>query len=139
VDVWEYFATRERECKECSLVPQGPFHTFSAAATDADGKRGIIWGRLTLTERSYVDMSELVVVRGSGITRLRYSYYLIIDDEEVWGCDRDPEHDPATHRHEGVMHKRFPCSSISFKEMAQKAWASATAHEELNSLVQDAD
>jgi hypothetical protein len=136
VDVWDYFDRREGECKECSLGLDVAFPLYCAEAEGSVGKSGIFYGRLILGERTYVSVFEVLGAHGSTIRRERYSYYLVIDDREVWGYDLDPEHNPATHRHEGTSHKRYPASSITFKEMAKLAWQTAGAHEALHPLPQ---
>jgi hypothetical protein len=98
VDIWDYFDRREGECKECSLGLEGDFPLYCAESSD--GQRGIFYGRLILSERAYLSVFETLCLRGSTIQRERYSYYLTIDHNEVWGYDLDPEHSPATHCHE---------------------------------------
>lgn len=103
MDVWEYFHSRERECRELSLIPDGPFADMCGTEDEA-GQRGIFFGRLVLTERAFLNVLEVVRIHGTGVRRERYSYYLVIDGEEIWGYDRDPDHDPPLHRHEGRAH-----------------------------------
>lgn len=129
MDVWDFFERREGECRECSLVSDVPFPEMCGAAADSNGKHGIFFGRFTLTERASLHVFESLVVRGNAVRRERYSYYLIIDGNEIWGYDRDPGHSPSTHRHEGAAHTRFPSAAISFKEVANKAWATVSAYE----------
>lgn len=132
MDVWEYFQSRERECRELSLVPDGLFEDLCSEEEGSDGQRGIFFGRLGLTERAFLGAFEVVRVKGSGVHRERYSYYLIIDGMETWGFDRDPAHDPPLHRHEGASHRRFPCRRMLFKEVAKLAWEMVSAEEGLS-------
>ena len=67
VDVYEYFATRERECAELSLAPDTSFDDMFAEEDGSEGQRGFMWGRLDLSERAFLNVLETVVVRGSGI------------------------------------------------------------------------
>ena len=131
MDVYEYFATRERECRELSLVPDVPFDDLFAEERGSNGQRGMMWARLGLTERAYLTMLETVVVRGTGIHRERYSYYLIFDEEEVWGYDRDPKHHPEEHMHEGTSHDRKHSGPVVFKDIAEQAWERVSELEEL--------
>lgn len=131
MDVWEYFQSRERECRELSLVPDEPFPKLCAEAHGSRGQRGMFFGRLSLSERAFLSAFELIKVRGTGIHRVRYSYYLIIDGLEAWGYDRDPDHTPSLHRHQGPGHTRHPCRRVTFPEVANMAWQTVTAEEEL--------
>jgi hypothetical protein len=130
VDVYEYFATRERECQELSLVPDTAIEDLFAEEEGSNGQRGIMWGRLALSERAFLSVLETVVVRGSGIHRERYSYYLIFDGVEIWGYDRDPLHDPKEHMHEGLSHDRKRSGPVIFKDIAEKAWERVSELEE---------
>jgi Family of unknown function (DUF6516) len=129
VDVWEYFQSRERECRELSLAPDEEFSKMCAEAEGSNGQRGIFFGRLVLSERAFLSVYEIVQVTGTGIHRERYSYYLIIDGLEYWGYDRDPGHEPPIHRHTGTSHRRHPCRRMTFAEVAQQAWETVSAVE----------
>jgi hypothetical protein len=126
MDVYTYFFQREAECRELSLVPDTSFEEMFAEEAGSDGTRGIMWGRLTLTERAFLNVLETVEVVGSGIHRERYSYYLIIDGLEIWGYDRDPDHDPPEHMHVGDDHHRRDAGRVRFREVAEKAWETVT-------------
>ena len=43
-------------------------------------------------------LHEVVVVEGENVHREKYAYYLVVDDEEIGGYERDPLHDPPEHR-----------------------------------------
>jgi hypothetical protein len=131
VDVWEYFQSRERECRELSLVPDGTFAQMCSEEEGSGGQRGIFFGRLNMTEQAFLSAFEVIQVTGTGVHRVRYSYYLVMDEAEVWGFDRDPDHDPPLHRHQGVSHKRFPCRRMRFGEVARFAWETVSAEEGL--------
>jgi hypothetical protein len=120
VDVWEYFESKRREISEASLSFEDDEFLFVAEA-GSGGQRGRVWGRIGFTERTFLQVSELVVVTGSGIHREEYAYYLVIDGAEVWGYERDPSHDPAVHKHDR-NHKSEPCEPISFKQALELAW-----------------
>jgi hypothetical protein len=126
VDVWEYFQTREREISECSMRISEGIHPF--AEEDGDDQRGRIFCLLTFDgydpERVFFQMHEVVVVKGSGVTRPRYAYFLVIDDEEIGGYERHATHRPPVHRHcSGTKpHERSPSKAVSFKDAAREAW-----------------
>ncbi len=123
MDVWEYFATKQREIEECSgALDEG----FQMAAQSVEGQRGRVWGRVLLNERAFLQVSERVRVRGSGVTRDEYAYYLIVDGAEFWGMERDPTHDPVDHSHDSD-HNRAPCSPISLKGALERAWDTLSA------------
>lgn len=124
MDVWEYFHTREREINECSLyIPEHvPF--FSAEEGD---RLGMIYGPVLFNgypETVFLLVHEEVMVRGSGITRPRYAYFLVIEGHEVGGYERHASHDPPVHRHCSGRkhHERAPARAISFKTAANEAW-----------------
>jgi hypothetical protein len=124
VDVWEYFHTREREIKECSLhIPE---HVSLFSAEDGD-RRGMVYGPVLFNgypRTVYLLIHEEVVVRGSGITRPRYAYFLIIDGQEIGGYERHASHNPPVHRHCSgrKRHERASARAISFKDAAKEAW-----------------
>ncbi len=131
MDVYEYFHTRERECRQHSLVPEADFADMFAEEDGSEGQRGIAYGRLNLTEKAFIRMFEVVVVEGSGIHRERYSYYMVYDDQEMWGYDRDPGHKPADHGHEGPNHDRVDAGPVTFLAAVDRAWETVSAEEAL--------
>lgn len=136
MDVYEYFHSREKECRELSLAPDTCFDDLFAEEYGSDGQRGLMWGRLVLSERAFLSVFESIVVVGSGIHREEYSYYLIIDGYEIWGYDRDPDHEPQEHMHRGRAHSREPAGRVTFREVAEKAW-DTLSHEELVPLADE--
>jgi Family of unknown function (DUF6516) len=131
MDVYEYFLTREREFRELSLVPDGDISDMFAEEEGSDGQRGTMFGRVTLDERTFLNVYESVVVVGSGIHREEYSYYLIRNGFELWGYDRDPSHDPAEHMHKGADHERHATGRVTFRQVAEKAWETVSQEEAL--------
>lgn len=129
MDVWEYFASRDRELGELSVVWDEVLYPYSAEM-GSDGQRGMVFGRIDLTDQCFVSVHEVVQVKGSGVTREKYAYYLICDEQELWGEERDPTHNPAVHRH-NRNHDRYPSSVISFKDFVSRAWAMVSAEAEL--------
>jgi hypothetical protein len=124
LDVWEYFQTRERDIKECSMHIAEYVSLFSA---EKGGRRGIIYGPVQFNgypNDVCLIVYEDVVVKGTGITRPRYAYYLIIDGREIGGYERHANHDPPVHRHCSGRkhHERAPARAISFKDAANEAW-----------------
>ncbi len=88
------------------------------------GQRGRLLGRVTLSDRAVISVHEVVTVRGAGIHREKYAYFLSIDGREIGGYERDPSHVPPEHRHcsEDAPHKRSPAPAISFKAAMDEAW-----------------
>jgi hypothetical protein len=121
VDVWTYFAQREKEIDDLSLIPRGHFHEMCGADAGTNGQRGRIVGILDLNERAYIQIHEVIVVNGNSIHREEYGYFFIVDDDEVWGFERDPSHDPAVHAH-GRDHERLTSGTIAFKAAVERAW-----------------
>jgi hypothetical protein len=126
VDVWEYFQTRDREIAECSLRMVDGISPY--AEEEDNDQRGMIFGTLAFDgydpDTVYLNMHEVVVVRGSGIHRLRYAYFLVIGGEEIGGYERHASHEPPVHRHcSGRQpHERSPSRAVSFKDAAREAW-----------------
>lgn len=123
MDVWEYFESKRREISDASLTTDESF--VLAEEAGSSGQRGRVWGRIIISERTFLHVSESVVVVESGIHREEYAYYLVLDGAEVWGYERDPSHDDPVHRHDHD-HRRFPCEPISFKDVLDKAWETAS-------------
>lgn len=126
MDVWTYFQQKEREFKELSLALERPSGKMFAEEQGSNGKRGRIFGNLVMTDRAYLRVHEVVVVENDHVHRLEYGYFLVIDDAEVWGYERDPSHDPAVHQHV-ADHERETADSISFKATVDRAWDEVTA------------
>jgi hypothetical protein len=120
VDVWEYFESKRREISAASLTVDDGDLLFMALEA-SDGQRGRVWGRIGFTERTFLQVSERVVVVGSGIHREEYAYYLIIDGAEVWAYERDPSHEIAVHKHDRE-HKSEACEPVSFQRVLDLAW-----------------
>jgi hypothetical protein len=129
MDVWTYFDQREREATQLSLAPEGPFDRMCAEEDGSNGTRGRIFGRFVLTDGAYLQIHELVEVEGNGIHRIEYGYFLVIDGIEVWGYERDPNHEAEgllDHRHTEEHQDRIKCDPISFKEVVELAWEEAS-------------
>lgn len=123
MDVWEYFETKRREIIERSSSLDDGF--LFVAEADSDDQRGRVWGRAILNDRAFLNISETVVVEGSGIHREDYAYYLIVDGGEVWGYERDPSHEPAVHQHVGADHARKDAEPVSLVWALEEAWRAA--------------
>lgn len=135
MDVWEYFNSKRREIAGASLTLDEDELQF-VALEGSQGQRGRVWGRIGFTERTFLQVSELVVVTGSGIHREEYAYFLIVDGAEIWGYERDPTHDPRDHSHDR-MHAREPCEPISFKQVLELAWESASEEDSWEPMNED--
>lgn len=122
MDVWDYFHQKESEFDRNSMTPDRPM--FQAAA-DASGRRGRVFGNLMFPhpEAAFVRVHEIVVVRANRyIHREKYSYFLVVDDEEIGGYERDPTHRPPVHLHCGASHVRAAAGPISLKKALDAAW-----------------
>jgi hypothetical protein len=125
-DIWEYFEQRRRECRELSLKEE---ELLCLGEEGSDGCWGQMHGALTLTDKTYLQVSEIVHVEHGHVHRVEYAYYLVHDGAEVWGRERDPSHDPAVHAH-GRDHVRYDDEEhqepISFKQAVEMAWQTVT-------------
>jgi hypothetical protein len=133
-DFWEYALQREAECKTLSLSPTDLSYFAEA---ESDDMRGLVWGAVDLDERAFLDVREVVVVEDGTAHREEYGYFLVVDEVEIWGYERDPSHDPACHSH-GRGHQRYAAPSISFKDVVEEAWETLTKIYELG-LEEDFD
>jgi hypothetical protein len=131
VDVWEYFDQKEREFSDLSLNPENDFAEMFWEEEGSHGKRGRVLGKLGLTERAFLEISEVVVIQNNHVHREEYAYFLVIDGAEVWGEERDLSHKPAVHRHVGPDHERHPAEPISFRAAAKRAWDEVSDLEEV--------
>ncbi len=130
MDIWQYFLQREKEIESCSL--EIPDHIDLFGAEEGDERRGKIFGCLHFASYPptvFFAMHEEIVVEGSGISRPRYAYFLVIDGREIGGFERHATHDPAVHKHCSghKNHEASPCHVVSFKEAAEKAWEYVSA------------
>ena len=141
-NVYEHFQAREHYCREMSLVPESSFEELFSEEIGSEGRRGVMWGNLVLTENAFLNVFEYVVVDGDGDGewggawdhREEYSYFLLIDGVEVWGYDRDLVYSPADRGHTGRDRRRVPAARVSFKGVVQNAWRSVEAEEEVRAL-----
>jgi hypothetical protein len=122
LDVWTYFQQREREFDELSLAPAPGIGPMFVEEVGSEGQRGRIFGAVSLLEDAYLAISERVVVRSGHIHREEYAYFLVINETEVWGYERDLSHDPEVHKHVGADHRRANAEPISFKAVVELAW-----------------
>lgn len=119
MDVWEYFAQREREFAEMSVDGSGVgFYEEEGS----DGQAGRMVGDVYFNEAVYLAIHERVVVEGNSIHRTEYAYFLVMDGTEYWGYERDPTHDPPVHRHTFGHEERLDADPVSFKEACGMAW-----------------
>ena len=128
MDVWTYFAQREKEHADLSLAPEAP-ETMFAAEAGSRGMRGRVLGHVHLSDDAYLEVSEVVVVVDDHIHREEYAYFLVIHGVEVWGYERDLSHDPPVHRHTYGHSQRIESEPISFKDVVEMAWRELSRQE----------
>jgi hypothetical protein len=126
MDIWECFARHEAELAQQSVAWDDQTDPYSAEAGAKDA-RGMVYGRIALTERSFLSVHELIEVVGDDATRRKYAYYLLYDGEPLWGEEFDPEQATDPHRYDRA-HNRAPSSMISLADAV--AEASTIAREE---------
>ena len=125
MDIWDYFDQWQRQCEASSLPSDTSYYAMCAALTGSD-LQGRIFGRLVISDRAFLSVSERIVIEDGRPHREEYSYYLVLDDEEVWGRDRDPTHVPPEHGHEGEEHDWIDAGAASFQEVIDLAWETVT-------------
>jgi hypothetical protein len=109
VDVWEYFGQKEREFRDYSLAPDGPWDSLFAEEVGSNGMLGRIFGNLRLISAqdaedaldAFIAINETVVVRGKSIHRVEYSYFLVVDGVADRRLGARPFAYPPGHRHRG--------------------------------------
>lgn len=84
VDIWDYFDRWERQCGK-HVPSDTASDRMHWALADSDDTRARIFGRLVISERAFLKVSERVIIVDGQPCRVEYSYYLVLDDEEVWG------------------------------------------------------
>src|SRR5262245_27630427 len=94
---------------------------------EPDERRGKIFGCLSFDgypPSVFMTVHEDVVVRGTGCTRPRYAYFLVIDGVEIGGFERHATHDPPVYKHcsGNAAHESSPCGVMSFKAAVAEAW-----------------
>jgi hypothetical protein len=125
VDIHTYGQQRKRECAEMSLDGSD----ISVADEAGNDQRGRLLGAAHLDEHASIHVHEVVVVEGENVHRVKYAYYLVVDDEEIGGYERDPTHPVAEHRHCGEHEPGGrPWQTVSFKEAASDAWEWLSEH-----------
>jgi hypothetical protein len=100
------------------------FQEVEPAWIRADGQQARIIGSIKISERTYLDISERVRREARRrVTRVRYSYYIVIDGEEFAGFDYDPDHpEPVHHRHTRGHAKAISDKERTLEEIIEMAW-----------------
>lgn len=129
-DVYTYFGQKESEFRELSLRSDGAYSDMFSEESGSSGRRGRILGNLTLDDRSFLAVYELVEVVHNHVARLEYAYYLVVDGEEIWGYEHDLSHDPPIHRHTAGHRERLVADEMSFKAVAELAWVEVSKRAE---------
>lgn len=126
MSIEKFIDTRERECIEVGVEPAQSLWKMTAVEKASSPVRGRLVGHFTFPGfDAYLQVHELFeFVTEERITRLEFGYFLIVEGREVWGYERDPNHDPAEHFHDGTRHQPggMPHPAISFKEACQRGW-----------------
>lgn len=130
MDAPTYRAQRERECAEVS-AHAGTLQVVEQL--DGEPKRWQLFGEAHLNDRARVQMLEVLEPSGTGIHRLKYAYYLVVDGKEVGGYERhpaeaDPVHLHCTARDSGHVPGGTPCETVSFKQAVAHAWRWLSEH-----------
>ena len=99
MDIWECFAQRDAELAQQSVAWDDHPEPYSAESGSKD-LRGMVYGRIALTERSFLSVHEVLEVQGGEATRRKYAYYLIYDGSPLWGEECDPQREIAARRYD---------------------------------------
>jgi hypothetical protein len=89
MDIWDAFARHNAELTQRSVAWDDQTDPYSAEAGSKEA-RGMVYGRITLTENAFLSVHELIEVVDDDVTRRKYAYYVISDGEPVWGEEFDP-------------------------------------------------
>jgi hypothetical protein len=121
-DFWGYADQRRRECAELSVSDDELDYREEEGS---HGKRGQIHGHIQISFEidAYLDVKEIVVVEHGHPHREEYAYTLVVEGEELWCQERDPQHAPdAVHYHARRHKGRHSCEPIAFKAAVELAW-----------------
>lgn len=121
MDLLEYFDARRRECERMSLA-ECIDYPLEGLILDHDATLGRLLGRVYLDESAYIEISERLEARDTHVYRVQYAYFLVVNDQERCGLERDPTHDPVEHGHVGPEHERVTAGRVSFLEAVDLAW-----------------
>ncbi|WP_037411510.1 toxin-antitoxin system TumE family protein [Candidatus Solirubrobacter pratensis] len=89
---------------------------------DPTKQRGRVAGRVVFSDRTFLDISEVVEIGDDGSPeRVRYCYYVILDGVEFVGYDHSPDHPVPTHVHDRE-HKSYPARRRKLAEVIEIAW-----------------
>lgn len=133
MDLWDYFEQRRRLCEQAQLEPVGhDWDEIFSELAGSGGKVGIMLGRFCFPHRpgARLKVYERVAASGSpgaDIHRMTYAYFLSLDGQEIWGRERDPDHDPAEHGH-GPGHTRVPAGRVTLGEAIEQAFEELDKH-----------
>lgn len=127
MDIFQYFIQKETQFESwgVSIEPDRRSKEPFRAEPGTDDQRGFVSANLRVTDDVYISVFEYVEVRGTGTTRLAYSYNLIVDEEAAYQWHRDPKNHPKTpvHEHEGPDRTRHTdTESVALEEVLERAW-----------------
>lgn len=130
LDIFQYFIQKERQFEQrgVSIEPDRRSGEPFRAEPGTDDQRGFVSANLALTEDVYVSVFEYVAVRGTGTTRLAYSYNLIIKEGTAYQWHRDPKNhaEEPVHEHEGPDRIRHTGTDpVSLDDVLERAWEEA--------------
>jgi hypothetical protein len=126
VDVWDYFIRREAECDEMSVDCR---NVQFFAELGSDDRIGTMVGRVFFNNEVYLAIHERIEIVDGAAHRTDYAYFLIMDETEYWGYERDPSHDPPVHRHTFGHGERVESDPVTFKKVCELAWSEVSRRE----------
>jgi hypothetical protein len=89
----------------------------------ADGAGGIVDGAIPFDDSAIMHINEFVEIGPDGRVKIRrYSYYLVVDDNEVCGYDLNPLEDPASHYHVGPHSNVEACEQVTMRAAYEEFW-----------------
>lgn len=123
VNVWEFFQARDAILAAQSAAWDDEPYPYSAEASSKD-LRGMVYGRIAVSEDSFLSVHEMIEIVGEEATRRKYAYYLMSDGAPLWGEECDPNLETAVHRQDADG-KRVASEPISFEDALAKAMAAS--------------
>jgi len=89
----------------------------------SDRAGAIVDGAIPLDNSAIVYVNEFVDIGEDERIRIRrYSYYLVVDDNEICGYDLNPLEDPPSHYHAGPHSDVSACEEVSLREAYEHFW-----------------
>jgi hypothetical protein len=121
MEIWDFFEARDATLAARSAAWDDEPYPYSAEANSKD-LRGMVYGRIAVSDDSFLSVHEMIEIDGGEATRRKYAYYLMSGGAPLWGEERDPNLETAVHRQDADG-TRVASEPISFEDALTRAMA----------------